>query len=154
MDVRIIVETTFDNGTTKTRRLGCLSRPFRRTQTEGLGLLLEDEDMLMGQLQTATLLDQFEAVREASRIGPDCDGVRAMHDLRSPVLDTLFGRFRVKAPRNGRCACNANPMSSRADRFHLSLSPFRIGRSRTCDAFGPNVRCVSSWGKWRVSWKP
>ncbi len=29
MDVRIIVKTTFENGTTKTRRLGRLSRSFR-----------------------------------------------------------------------------------------------------------------------------
>ena len=42
MDVRIIVETTFENGTTKTRRLGRLSRPFRSTQPEGFGLLLEE----------------------------------------------------------------------------------------------------------------
>tara|TARA_R110002012_G_scaffold32842_1_gene96553 strand:+ start:5369 stop:5542 length:174 start_codon:yes stop_codon:yes gene_type:complete len=42
MDVRIIVETTFENGTTKTRRVGRLSRPFRSTQPEGFGLLLED----------------------------------------------------------------------------------------------------------------
>lgn len=107
MEVRIIVETTFENGTTKTRRLGCLSRPFRRTQHEGFGLLLEDAKAILGQLQNAILLDQIEEVSEASRICPDCGKVRAIHDYRSRVLDTLFGRFRVKAPRIRRCACNA-----------------------------------------------
>ena len=56
MDVRIIVETTFENGTTKRRRVGYLSRPFRRTQPEGFGLLLEDAKTIMGQLQNAILL--------------------------------------------------------------------------------------------------
>lgn len=107
MEVRIIVETTFENGTTKRHRLGRLSRPFRRTQPEGFGLLLEDAKTILGQLQSAILHDQIEEISEASRICPDCDGVRAIHDYRSRVLDTLFGRFEVKAPRIRRCACNA-----------------------------------------------
>jgi hypothetical protein len=37
MEVRIIVETAFENGTTKRHRLGRLSRPFRRRQPEGVG---------------------------------------------------------------------------------------------------------------------
>lgn len=107
MDVRIIVETTFENGTTKRHRLGCLSRPFRRTQPEGFGLLLEDAKTILGQLQNAILLDQIEETSEASRICPGCDRDRAIHDYRSRVLDTLFGRFQVKAPRFRRCAWNA-----------------------------------------------
>ena len=107
MEVRIIVETTFENGTTKRHRLGRLSRPFRRTQPEGFGLLLEDAKTILGQLQSAILHDQIEEISEASRICPDCDGVRAIHDYRSRGLDTLFGRFEVKAPRIRRCACNA-----------------------------------------------
>ena len=107
MDVRIIVETTFENGTTKRHRLGRLSRPFRRTQPEGFGLLLEDAKTILGQLQHAILLDQIEEISEASRICPDCEGVRAIHDYRSRVLDTLFGRFQIKAPRIRRCACSA-----------------------------------------------
>ncbi|WP_104017563.1 ISKra4 family transposase [Roseovarius nitratireducens] len=107
MEVRIIIETTFENGTTKVRRLGCLSHPFRRTQPEGFGLLLEDAKTILGQLQNAILLDQIKEVSEASKICPDCDRVRAIHDYRSRVLDTLFGRFQVKVPRIRRCACNA-----------------------------------------------
>ena len=72
MDVRITVETTFENGTTKRRRLGCLSRPFRRTQPEGFGLLLEDAKSMLWQLQQAILLDQIEEISEASR---DCPGL-------------------------------------------------------------------------------
>ncbi len=97
MDLRIIVETTFENGTTKTHRLGGLSRPFRRTQPEGFGLFLKDAKAILWQLQDAILRDQIEEISEASRICPDCDGVRAIHDYRSRVLDTLFGRFQVKA---------------------------------------------------------
>lgn len=107
MDVQIIVETTFENGTTKTRRLGRLSRPFRSTQPEGFGLLLEDAKSMLWQLQQAILLHQIEEVSEASRVCPDCNKVRTIHDYRSRVLDTLFGRFRVKVPRIRRCACNA-----------------------------------------------
>tara|TARA_R110000850_G_scaffold246226_3_gene371118 strand:+ start:2565 stop:3932 length:1368 start_codon:yes stop_codon:yes gene_type:complete len=107
MDVRIIVETTFENGTTKTRRVGRLSRPFRSTQPEGFGLLLEDAKSMLWQLQQAILLDQIEEISEAIRVCPDCNKVRAIHDYRPRVLDTLFGRFQVKAPRIRRCACNA-----------------------------------------------
>lgn len=68
MDVRIIVEPRFEDGTTKTCRLGCLSRPFRRTQPEGFGLLLEDAKKILAQLPNVILLDQIEGVSEASRI--------------------------------------------------------------------------------------
>ena len=107
MDVRIIVETTFENGTTKRHPLGRLSRPFRRTQPQRFGLFLEDAKTILAQLQNAILLDQIEEVSEASRICPDCDEVRAIHDYRSRMLDTVFGRFQVKAPRICRCACDA-----------------------------------------------
>ncbi|MEO0963260.1 MAG: ISKra4 family transposase [Pseudomonadota bacterium] len=107
MDVRIIVETEFENGTIRRQHLGRLSRPFRSTQPEGFGLLLEDAKSMLWQLQQAILLDQIEEISEASRVCPDCNKVRAIHDYRSRVLDTLFGRFHVKAPRIRRCACNA-----------------------------------------------
>ena len=74
MDVRIIVETTFENGTTKTLSLGRLSRPFGSTQPEGFGLLLEDAKSMLWQLQKAILLDQIKEISEASRICPDCNG--------------------------------------------------------------------------------
>lgn len=107
MDVRIIVETTFENGTTRKRHLGRFSRPFRSTQPEGFGMLLEDAKSMLWQLQQAILLDQIEEISEASRVCPECSKARAIHDYRTRVLDTLFGRFQVKAPRIRRCACNA-----------------------------------------------
>jgi hypothetical protein len=36
-----------------------------------------------------------------------CASVRAIHDYRTLVLDTLFGRLRVKAARLRRCPCDA-----------------------------------------------
>lgn len=80
MDVRIIVETTFENGKTGTGCLGRLSRPFRNTQPEGFGLLLEDAMSILWQLQNAVLLDRIEEISEASRICPDGNRVRAIHD--------------------------------------------------------------------------
>jgi len=40
MDVRIVVEATVENGTTKIWRLHCLSGPFRGIQPEGSGHIL------------------------------------------------------------------------------------------------------------------
>jgi len=47
MDVRIIVETIFENGTTKTLSLGRFSRPFGNTQREGFGILLENAKSML-----------------------------------------------------------------------------------------------------------
>jgi hypothetical protein len=98
MDVRIIVETTFENGTTKTLSLGRLSRQFGSTQPEGFGLLLEDAKSMLWQLQKAILLDQIEETSEASRICPDCNGVRAIHDYRPMVFGTAYRRFESYHP--------------------------------------------------------
>ena len=99
MDVRITVETIFENGTPKTHHPGHLSRPYGQAQPGEIGLLLEDVRTLLAQLQTAILLDQIKEISAASRICPDCTKIRAIHDYRPRILDTLFGRFRVKAPR-------------------------------------------------------
>ena len=107
MDVEIIVETSFENGTKRSHRRGRLSRPHRHVQPEGFGLLLEDAKTILGHLQKAILLDQIEEISEAGRTCPACTKVRAIHDYRPRVLDTLFGRFRVKAARIRRCACDA-----------------------------------------------
>lgn len=153
MDVRIIVETTFENGTTKTRRVGRLSRPFRSTQPEGFGLLLEDAKSMLWQLQQAILLDQIEEISEASRVCPDCNKVRAIHDYRPRVLDTLFGRFQVKAPRIRRCACNAKSEVTLGG----PLSPLAIfsqtDQHLNCSAFKPSLGCGIRFEKQRVSWR-
>jgi hypothetical protein len=51
VDVRIIVETTLENGSKRTHHLTRISRPVRQTQPEGFGLLLEDARTMLGQLQ-------------------------------------------------------------------------------------------------------
>lgn len=102
--MRSIVETTFQNGATRTRRVASFSRSFRSTQPEGFGLLGEDAKSMLWQLQQEVLLDQIEEFSEASRVCPDCNMVRAIHDYRPRVLDRVVGRFQVEAPRIRRCA--------------------------------------------------
>ncbi len=130
MDVRITVETIFENGTPKTHHPGHLSRPYGQAQPGEIGLLLEDVRTLLAQLQTAILLDQIKEISAASRICPDCTKIRAIHDYRPRVLDTLFGRFHGVTPRIRRCACNAKseaiaggPLSPLTDLFPHRSAP-------------------------------
>jgi hypothetical protein len=106
MDVWILVETTFDNGEKRTHRLDSISRPFRVTCPDGIGLLLEDGKNIGEQIQSAILCDQVEEITRECRVFPTCASVRAVHDYRTRVLDTLFGRVRVKAARLRRCSCD------------------------------------------------
>ncbi len=106
MDVRISMETTFDDGTKRTHQLGRLSRPYRLTQKEGLGLLLEDAKAILGQIQKTVLSDQVEEVCSVNRSCPDCGCRRIIHDYRERVFDTVFGRFRHRSPRLRRCKCD------------------------------------------------
>ncbi len=153
MDVRIIVETTFENGKTRTRRLGRLSRPFQSTQPEGFGLLLEDAKSILWQLQNAVLLDQIEEISEASRICPDCNRVKAIHDYRPRLLDTLFDRFHVKGPRIRRCACKAKSDVALGGPLSPLAHFFRTGRHLNCSAFKLNSGPDIPFEKQRISWK-
>jgi hypothetical protein len=107
MDVRITVETTFDNGQKRIHQLDGISRPYRVTCPEGFGRRLEDGKRVVEQIQQAILCDQVEEITRESRICPACSSVRAIHDYRTRDLDTLFGRVRVKAARLRRCSCDA-----------------------------------------------
>jgi len=107
MDVQISVETTSGDGTKRTHRLGRVSRPYRLTQSEALRLLLEDAKVILRQIQKAVLSDQIEEVCAVSRSCPDCGSGRAVHDHRTRVFDTVFGRFRLRGPRFRQCKCNA-----------------------------------------------
>lgn len=107
MDVRITVETTFDNGQKRIHQLDGISRPYRVTCPEGFGLRLEDGKRVVEQIQQAILCDQVEEITREGRICPACSSVRAIHDYRTRDLDTLFGRVRVKAARLRRCSCDA-----------------------------------------------
>ncbi len=106
MDVRISMETTFDDGTKRTHQLGRLARPYRLTQNEGLGLLLEDAKAILGKIQQSVLSDQVEEVCSVNRNCPDCGSKRIIHDYRERVFDTVFGRFRHRSPRIRRCKCD------------------------------------------------
>ncbi|MBE0453212.1 MAG: hypothetical protein IBX58_05975 [Roseovarius sp.] len=78
-------------------------------------------------MQKAILLDHLEEIPEASRICPDGDKIRAIHDYRPRVLDTLFRRFHVKAPRIHRCACKVKPEAVSSGRYRRL--PAAFGRS-------------------------
>ena len=119
MDIQITVETIFENGGKRTHHLGCISRPANDIQSEGFGLLLEDAKIILGKLQKAILYDQIDEFSEARRNCPRCGELRAIHDYRPRVLDTLFGKFRVSAPRILRCGCNVE--SGAVSRGPLSL---------------------------------
>lgn len=72
MDVRITVETTFDNGEKRTHQLDTISRPYRVTYQEAFGLRLEDGKKIVGQIQKAILCDQVEEIIRESRVCPTC----------------------------------------------------------------------------------
>jgi hypothetical protein len=57
MDVRMTVETTFDNGEKRTHQLDTISRPYRVTCPEAFGLRLEDGKKIVGKIQKAILCD-------------------------------------------------------------------------------------------------
>ncbi|MGB3242973.1 MAG: ISKra4 family transposase, partial [Sulfitobacter sp.] len=99
MDVRIVVETTFEDGETQRRNIGRLCRAPDNLESESLGLRLDEAKNLLAHLQEVFLCNQIDEALAASRICDDCVKRLAMHDDRGRTLDTLYGRFRVKAPR-------------------------------------------------------
>ena len=54
MDVRITIETTFENGEKRTHQLDGISRPYRVTCPDGIGLRLEDGKRIIEQIQSAS----------------------------------------------------------------------------------------------------
>lgn len=72
---------------------------------DDLGLKLDDAKDLLWQLQRAVLNAQVEDIFQAHRSCPDYGRTGRVHDYRTRVLDTLFGRFRVRVPRLRKCSC-------------------------------------------------
>ena len=105
MDVRIIVETTAETGEKRTEELRRLSLSDQ-CHSE-LGLKLEQGKALLAQLQGSILRHQIEEISAASRTCPCCGHARPVHDYRTRVLDTLFGRSSLMVPRRRKCACRA-----------------------------------------------
>ena len=135
MDVEIIVETSFENGTKRTHRLGRFSHPPRQAQPEGLGLLREDAKTILGHLQKAILLDQIEEISEANRMCPDCTKAEP-----SMIIDPGFSTHYSAGSASRSLAFAAapatpNPALSGGDRFHRSPASFLIDQPRSCSAF-------------------
>lgn len=103
MDVRIIVETTAETGENRTEEL-CSFSLTEQCQGE-LGLKLEQGKAILAQLQGSILLHQIDEISAASRTCPSCGRARPVHDYRPRVLDTLFGRFRLRILRHRKCSC-------------------------------------------------
>lgn len=130
MEVRIIVETVFENGEMLTHDVGRICRPLDDAGTESLGLHLVEAKGILKRLQETVLRDQIDELLRATRNCSACGKRRAIHDDRGRSLDTLYGRFRVKAPRLRRCPCAAsdgaaNPVlqSPISDRFPERVTP-------------------------------
>lgn len=114
MDVRILIETEFENGDGRRHDLGRLSRPTRIICGEGVGLMLEDAREIMKRLQAAIVVDQIEELAQTSRTCPSCQTRRRIHDYRPRKLDTLFGRISVRAPRIRPCHCQASDQRAKS----------------------------------------
>ena len=129
MNVSIFFETTFDGGETKRRNIGRLRRAPDEFGSENLGLLLDDAKTLLRRLQEAIVQDQVGEAMEAHRKCDGCAKQRAIHDDRGRILDTLFGRIRVKWPRLRRCLCQpagiakSGPQSPLAGLFSDRATP-------------------------------
>ena len=107
MDVRIVVETTFEDGETQRRNIGRLCRAPDNLESESLGLRLDEAKNFLGRLQEAILQSQIDEALNAKRVCGNCGNLRPIHDDRGRVLDTLYGRFLVKSPRLRQCSCQA-----------------------------------------------
>ncbi|MEP3329758.1 ISKra4 family transposase [Sedimentitalea sp.] len=69
-----------------------------------LGLKLEHSKTLLAQLQLAIIQHQIEEISDASLSCPCCGRTMPIHDYRTRVIDTLFGRFPLRVPRRT-CSC-------------------------------------------------
>ena len=103
MDVRIIVETTAETGEKRTEELHRINLTDQ-CHSE-LGLRLEQVKQILAQLQGSILRHQIEEISAAIRTCRSCGRTRPVHDYRTRVLDTLFGRFRLKILRRRKCSC-------------------------------------------------
>ncbi len=131
MDVRIIVETTAEAGDKRRQELSLISLPG---QCHGdLGLELAHGKSLLAELQRAIVNHQIQVIANASRNCPLCGRVRPIHDYRTRVLDTLFGRFPLKVPRRRKCSCRAGG-SDALSRFSQVLHDRATSELKTLQA--------------------
>ena len=145
MEVRIMVETAFENGEKRIHQLDRISRPYRVTCPEVFGLRLEDGKRVVEQIQQAILCDQVEETTRESCVCPTCASVRAIHDYSTRVLDTLSGLIHClggfgSKPR----ACAAvlvmpGHRQAPKDIFLRSLAFFQTGLPRSCSGSLPSL---------------
>ncbi len=77
----------------------------------GMHVVQGERKRIVEQIQRAIICDQVDEITRESRVCSTCASVRAIHDYRTRVLDTLFGRLRVKAARLRRCPCDTRSMA-------------------------------------------
>ncbi|MEO9781725.1 MAG: ISKra4 family transposase, partial [Sedimentitalea sp.] len=97
MDVGINVETTTEAGKKRKQQIISFNLPGR--YHGDLGLKLEHSKTLLAQLHLAIIQHQIEEISDASLSCPCCGRTMPIHDYRTRVIDTLFGRFPVRVPR-------------------------------------------------------
>ena len=102
MDARINVKTTTEAGGKRKQQIIRFNLP---SQYHGdLGLKLEHSKALLAQLQLAIIQQQIEEISNASRSCPCCGRAMPIHDYRTRMIDTHFGRFPLRVPRR-KCFC-------------------------------------------------
>ncbi len=136
MDVSVFVETTFDDGGTRRHNIVRLRRAPGEFGSENLGLLLDDAKTLLKRLQEAIVHDQVGEAVEARRKCNDCGKRRAIHDDRGRILDTLYGRIRVKSPRVRCCSCQSAGIAR--------PGPQSLFAGLLLDRATPELRCLQT----------
>ena len=69
MDVWIAIETTFENGEKRTHQLDGVSRPYRVTRPDGIGLRLEDGKRVVEQIQRVSRSPQCGRRKSTESMG-------------------------------------------------------------------------------------
>ena len=150
MDVRITVETTFDNGEKRTHQLYSISRPYRVTCPEGFGLRLED-----GKGSLNKFRGQFFATR--SRKSPEraASVPLAPRFARSMTIARAFSTRSSAGFGSKPRACAAVPAMrgqrrSPAGPFPRWRFSFQIGRPLSCSgsmrSLGPGILFAKQQG--------
>ena len=89
MEVRILVETVFENGEMLTHDVGQICRPLKDAGPESLGLHLDEAKGLLKRLQEKVLRDQIDELLRTSRNCSACGKQRAIHDDRGSPNSVL-----------------------------------------------------------------
>ena len=139
MEVRIIVETVFENGEMLTHDVGRICRPLDDAGTESLGLHLVEAKELLKRLQETVLRDQIDELLRATRNCSACGKRRAIHDDRGRSLGVVCGRVwnptlaRSSRSCRARRRCQKSPlyrMPSRSILHEQKIQPVIDGPNR------------------------